>query len=303
MARQRNVGIIDPVTSTGIIETNTLSWGAIWGGLFVSIGIFVLLNLLGMAIGLAVLDPFQGDSLRDVGIGAAVWAVVVQILALLVGGIVAARQAGIVDRFTGVLHGFVLWGFVTVFSMGFSFMLLGSAMDMGARAVSAGAEAVPGVVQRSAAGIDSSTLLQPINDQLRQQGRPELTANQLEAAVQGAAQRAMQEGRLDREIVVLSISENTNLSRQDAMIVAGRIEQEIAQAQRQAGDTAEDVSDAASVGFWGLFFASLLGLVAAVVGAMIGVSRRMRRIDRGVPGAPHVEEAPPPMVPPREVHP
>ena len=138
MAKQRNVGIIDPVTSTGIIETNTLSWGAIWGGLFVSIGIFVLLNLLGMAIGLAVLDPFQGDSLRDVGIGAAVWAVVVQILALLVGGIVAARQAGIVDRFTGVLHGLVLWGFVTVFSMAFSVMLVGSAMNMGARAVSAG---------------------------------------------------------------------------------------------------------------------------------------------------------------------
>lgn len=217
MVRQRNVDIIDPIP-VGILETNILRWGALWGGLFVAVGIFLLLNMLGMAIGFGVLDPFHSETFRDVGIGAVVWAAIAQVVALFVGGIVAARQAGLVDRFTGMLHGVVLWGFVTVISMAFSVAVVGSAMSAGARMMGAGAEAMPGVVQEagSALGIDSSVLVEPINDQLRAEGRPEITASQLEASIQAAAQRAVQEGRLDREIVVQSLSQHTALSRDDA---------------------------------------------------------------------------------------
>src|SRR4051794_17483289 len=65
-----------------------VSWGAILGGAMTAMAVFVLLSVLGTAIGATVLYR-QGDA--DLQTGAAIWAVMTLILALFCGGCVASQ--------------------------------------------------------------------------------------------------------------------------------------------------------------------------------------------------------------------
>jgi hypothetical protein len=97
-----------------------LSWGAVLAGALVALIIELTLNLLGVAIGATSLNPRSGDgsaSAQSVGTGAVVWIALSTIVALLVGGWIAARFAGIPDRLDGLLHGLIVWALVTLVSM------------------------------------------------------------------------------------------------------------------------------------------------------------------------------------------
>src|SRR5207248_11519006 len=82
-----------------------LSWGAIFGGTFVALGIWILLYAFGLAAGLTAVDPNNPGSARGAGIFTGVWGLIAPLVALFVGGFVASRSAGIFDRFAGGIHG------------------------------------------------------------------------------------------------------------------------------------------------------------------------------------------------------
>src|SRR5690349_14919798 len=91
-----------------------LSWAAIFGGTIVALGLWVLLCSLGLALGLSAIDPANPGSARAAGIGTGVWSLVAPLIALFIGGMVASRTAGIVDRVGGAIHGAVLWSLATI---------------------------------------------------------------------------------------------------------------------------------------------------------------------------------------------
>jgi hypothetical protein len=91
-----------------------ISWGAIFGGALVALGVWLLLHTLGVAAGLTAIDPNNPRSLRGVGIGTGIWSIIAPLIAMFIGGYVAARSAGVVERGLGALHGAVLWGLTTV---------------------------------------------------------------------------------------------------------------------------------------------------------------------------------------------
>src|SRR5688500_18139947 len=101
-----------------------LSWGAIFGAAFVALGIWVLLYALGLALGLSALEPTSPNSARAAGIGTGIWSLIAPLIALFVGGFVAARSSGVLERMVGALHGAVLWGLTTVFGI----MVMGVAL-------------------------------------------------------------------------------------------------------------------------------------------------------------------------------
>jgi hypothetical protein len=114
-----------PVIPSGVPVR--LSWGALFGALFLTLGIFALLASAGFAVGLSSVRPGNLDSVRSTMSGVAIWSGVSFVVALFIGGITASRTAGIVDRATGAIHGAVLWG-LKISMLGFA-MYIGSSLN------------------------------------------------------------------------------------------------------------------------------------------------------------------------------
>ncbi|MDC0713702.1 hypothetical protein POL68_34870 [Stigmatella sp. ncwal1] len=272
-----------------------LSWGAILGGTFVALGVWILLYALGLALGLSSVDPTDPGSARSAGIGTGIWSLIAPLIALFVGGMVAARTAGIVDKMGGALHGAVLWGLTMLAGIVMMGMLisslLGTVLNVGKAAVGATGAAVAGAVSQGnetgnlarSFGLDANDALTPINQKLQEQGKPAITANQLQGATRDVLNTAIRQGRLDRDMLVSSIARETSLSQADAQDIANRIEAQWNQAQGQMAQVGQQVqqgalkaADTTGRVFWGVFFALLLGLASSVLGATLGVSKRQR---------------------------
>jgi hypothetical protein len=295
-----------------------LSWGAIFGGTFVALGVWILLFALGLALGLSSVDPADPGSAKSAGIGTGIWSLIVPLIALFVGGLVASRTAGVVDKMGGALHGAVLWGLTTlagVIIMGMALSsLLGAVFSVGKTAVGAAGTAISGAASQGGQigniaksfGLNAEDALAPVNQRLRQEGKPAITADQLQAATKDVLNTSIQQGRLDRELLVNSIAQNTALSRRDSEDIASRIEAQWSQTQSQVSQKAGEIGQQVQQGalkaadtsgriFWGVFFALLLGLVSSILGATLGVSKRQRFYASGT--------VIPPAGPRREVYP
>jgi hypothetical protein len=165
-------------------------------------------------------------------------------------------------------------------------------VSAGAGLVSATAGAAGEVANKGtldALGLSADDMVAPINQRLRNEGKPEITAQQLAAATQSALKTSVREGRLDRDVFVSSLAANSALSPRDADQVASSVSQRFSQGGDQAGDMAQRAQygalaaaeDAGKV-LIGLFGALALGLAAAITGSALGVSRARKRARRMV---------------------
>ena len=237
-----------------------LRWGAIFGGAVAALGIWALLYAFGLAVGFSAIDPADPGSLRGSGIFTGLWGIFAPLLALFVGGLIASRSAGVVTKGMGGVHGLVMWGLTAVVGTWLLGSMIGGIAGGLGRGIAPTAEAL---------GVDFETVLAPINERLEAEGRPTVSAGEVETAAQAAVQRGFAEGRFDRELLVSSLAQNTQLSPQDAEMVAAEIEQSVQPLQAAEG---------LGVAFWGLFGALFLGLVAAVGGGMVGASYKVQEM-------------------------
>ena len=90
-----------------------ISWGAVLAGAIIALATQIVLTLIGVAIGLATVNPANADGPTGtaLGAGAAIWFVVSSLISLFLGGYIAARLAGKVN---GWLHGLTTWGTLTL---------------------------------------------------------------------------------------------------------------------------------------------------------------------------------------------
>jgi hypothetical protein len=160
--------------------------------------------------------------------------------------------------------------------------LLGGVARVGQEAIGGAGRAlgaIPGDLLGSA-GITTDDLLGPVNERLQRAGQPTVTGEQMSAAVRDALRTAVREGHVDREVLTTALARNTSLSQNDARELAGTLEQRFNQQAsrageqaKQAGTTALEAAETTGKGLLGLFFAMLLGLIAAVAGASVGLTR------------------------------
>lgn len=261
--------------------TGKLSWGGLIGGLFVAVGVWLLLTVLGLAVNLSAIDPNDPtSSLRGAGVASGIWSVVVWIIALFVGGAVAGYSSGILERPRGAIHGFVLWSLATILSI---FMIAGVLRTV-VKGTLAAAESAVAAAGLAGGGqgleLDVNTLIAPLNDRLQMEGKPPVTAEEVQAALGDVMVTAVQRGRLDRDAVVGALAQNTSLSRADAEDLANRVE---AWFDARAG-VAEDVrrailsaADTTGKAMWWVFLGLSVGLLASVIGATLGTAGRKRR--------------------------
>jgi hypothetical protein len=84
-----------------------VSWGAIAAGAMIALTIYVVLALLGVALGIEVVVRGPNDYF---GAGAAVYAIVSLLLAMFFGGWATSRLAVGESKLEAVLYGMILWG-------------------------------------------------------------------------------------------------------------------------------------------------------------------------------------------------
>jgi hypothetical protein len=85
-----------------------ISWRAILMGLFITISVSMLLNLLGLGLGFISLIPTL-DGLKTVATGAVIWIILSSIISIYIGAWVAGREAPLALTYETILHGFMVW--------------------------------------------------------------------------------------------------------------------------------------------------------------------------------------------------
>ncbi len=177
-----------------------VSWGAVMAGLILALATYLLLALLGTAIGAGSVDPLQEQNpLAGFGTGAGIWAGASTVIALGVGAFIAGR--GALAR--GALHGSLVWAATTLVTVylfsSFAGSVLGTAGQVAQTGLSAAGQSMatvaPGVAnavkeqaQRAGVSFDFSDVRRELETMLRQTGKPELQPEQVKEQAQSAAQ-------------------------------------------------------------------------------------------------------------------
>jgi hypothetical protein len=84
-----------------------VSWGAIAAGAMVALTIYIVLTMVGVALGIELAVRGTGDQF---GAGAAIYSIVVLLLAMFFGGWATSRLAVGESKLEAVLYGLILWG-------------------------------------------------------------------------------------------------------------------------------------------------------------------------------------------------
>jgi hypothetical protein len=101
----------DAVPAVRPLPINTVRWSAVLAGMAVGIPVHLVLNLGGVALGLALNG--RGDA-YGILLAAGAWNTLSMLAGALVGGYVAARASALRRIADGMLHGTVAWGATTL---------------------------------------------------------------------------------------------------------------------------------------------------------------------------------------------
>ena len=240
-----------------------VSWGGIFGGVLVALGLLFLLGALGVAIGISAADPGQTEA-STLGAGAGIWTAVSLLVALFVGGMVATRIGAITDGTTGFFEGALVW----VVSMLLMVYLASSGIGMLAgtatRLVGGATQAASTVMQGGGANVDMSGGV----DQILQRLKDPKTAQQIASAT------GMEQSEVENSLG--STAQRVEQNRNEPAKAAAEAKAgmgELMQKAKSSGaleQKAEEVQPQASRAAWITFGALLLSLLAAVLGAMSG---------------------------------
>jgi len=159
MSELRNV----PSATDLLAVKSRVSWGAIIAGAMISLTIYVVLSLLGLALGVE-LAVRGGD--RNLGAGAAIYSIVTLLLSLFFGGWATSRLAVGESKLEAVLYGMILWG---VFFLGLIWLL--------GTGVRTGFGAMVGVASGAYTADDGQVDAEAVTRNLKQAGFDEATVN------------------------------------------------------------------------------------------------------------------------------
>ena len=267
-----------------------ISWGAVFAGVVLSLITHLLLNMLGLGIGIMTIDPATGATPQasTLGIGAGVWWTVAGIIAAYVGGLVAGRLAGKPHAQTAGWHGLVTWAATTLVIfylltsvvgsvLGGAFRVVGNAASGLGQAAAAAAPAVADAVGGAAGG--------PI-DEIRRQVRDFVATAQndpqatRDALVENVARmltgdEAARAQARDQAIDALASAANIPRDQAEARVNQWQQQFQAAtqQAEQKARQAAEQTAEAVSRGALFSFVALLLGAIAGWFGGRSGTPR------------------------------
>ena len=275
---------VTPAEDARTMLINKISWGAVLAGVVVALVTQLVLNMLGIGIGAATLDPGAGEnpSAQSFSIGAGIWFALSGIIASLAGGYAAGRLAGKPKESTAGWHGLTAWALTTLVIfylltstvggiLGGAYRTLSSALGgvaqtVGTTAQTAAQVAAPNLsrvtdpfssIEQSVRGATGGNDPAALRDAAVTAVRAALTGNQQQA--QEARERAAQ-----------ALARAQNIPIEQARTQVGQYEQQYRQAVDQARQQATEAADtAARAVSRGALFGSL-GLILGALAAWFG---------------------------------
>ena len=275
------------VPTTGL---RRISWGAVLAGAAMVIAVQVSLSLLGFGIGLSTVDLAAGETPQatSFGLGAGIWWVASNLIALVIGGYIAARLSGMPLRGDGIIHGLLTWAvtlLITIYLLttgvgsivGGAFNVVGNTLSGVGQGV---AKAVPQAAD--AAGLSVDQIKQRAQQLLRPQQPGALSADQaqseLVADLGKMATGSKEEAAQARERAVAIVAQQAGISPDQAKQRLDQLEAEAKQKADQAKAAATQAADstasaASSASIWA-FIAFVLGAAAGAWGGSMGTRNR-----------------------------
>jgi hypothetical protein len=270
-----------PSEDTRTILINRVAWGAIFAGVAIALVTQIILNMIGLGIGVSTLNPTTGDnpSATSLSIGAGVWFVAAGVIASFAGGYAAGRLSGKPKESSAAWHGLTAWAATTLVV----FYLLTTTMG----AVIGGAystvtSAMGGVGK--ALGATAQTAVQAAAPQMAKSADPFGT---IEGQIRGAAGGADPAALRDAAVASLraaltgdpaqaeqarakaadAIAKLQNISPEQAKQQVQQYEQQYRQAVDQAKAQATEAADVAAKA---VSRGALFGSLALILGALAG---------------------------------
>jgi hypothetical protein len=297
-ATPRNMGNMDaphmspvtPAEDARTIMLNRVSWGAVLAGVVVALVTQLIINLLGVGIGAATLDPAAGanenPSAQSFSIGAAIWWTLSGIIASFAGGYTAGRLAGKPKESTAGWHGLTTWALTTLVIFYLLTSAVGSLIGGTYRTITSAlgnvASTAGGAVQTAAtaAAPGLSQVSDPFS-QIEQSVRgaaggndPAALRDAAVAAVRAAVTGDEKQAQDARERAAQALAKAQGIPIEEARKQVEQYNQQYRQAVDQAKQTATQAADtaAATVSRGALFggIALLIGAVAAWFGGRMG---------------------------------
>jgi hypothetical protein len=279
---------VTPAEDARTIQLNKVSWGAVVAGVVVALVVQLILNLFGVGIGAATLNPATSDnpSAANFSIVAAIWWTVAGIVASFAGGYAAGRLAGAPNESTAGWHGLTAWALTSLVIfylltsavgsiVGGAYSTLTSAVGnvastVGGTAQTAAQTAAPGLAQASD---PFSTIAQSLRGATGGND-PAALREAATVAVKAAITGDQAQAQEARERAAQAIAKAQNISVEDARTQMQQYEQQYRQAVDNAKQKATQAADVAAkaVSRGALFgsIALLLGAIAAWFGGRAG---------------------------------
>jgi hypothetical protein len=281
---------MQPITRETVVDRRqpAIRWSAVLGGTAVALGLWGVLQVLGIGAGLAALDPDDASSARGAALGTGVWSMIAPLIAMFVGGFVAAKLSNTYDRRVAASHATVMWGVAATAGLVFTMWMAAHAAFGAARhgdymGGGMGRHDMmmqPGIV--SDAHSEARDALTPINNRLKLQGKPQIMPDQLVAAVRGA----IDDGELDHEDLVKGLAEKSALSKDEAAAVVTELGPRADIIATHAArptpmeHAAMNAAETAGKGLFALGIAIILGIGTSILGAMLAMRRNRTDDDR-----------------------
>lgn len=102
--------MVEPTTLPSSKDTESVgtrvSWGAIFAGALVALGLYFLLGIMGAAVGLTVSERVNPANLQHWAIA---WTVGIISVSLFIGGLVTSQFTVGEDKIEAVLYGIIMW--------------------------------------------------------------------------------------------------------------------------------------------------------------------------------------------------
>jgi hypothetical protein len=266
------------------IMINEISWGAVFAGVAVALVMQILLNLLGVGLGAATLNPVSGDnpSATSFSIGAGIWWAVSGAIAALAGGFVAGRLSGKPVKSTAGWHGVISWAMSTILIIymltsavggivgGVYSGISGAVGGIGKTATAAAQTAAPGLAQASDPFGSIERSIRDATGGNDPAALRDASVSALRAAVSGDP--AQQRDAKERAAQALSKAQNVSIDEARTRVdqYEAQYRQTMEETKRQAAQAAEVTAKAVSRGSLVAVIALALGGIAAWFGGRLG---------------------------------
>jgi len=276
-----------------------ISWQAVFAGVILAVTIQLLLSMLGLGVGLGMVHTNAGSTpdAGSFGVGTGLWWLISNLIALGIGGYVAAWTAGITVRFDGVLHGLIAWGIATLLTfyllstavggliggaysvVGSTLSAAGSTVKNAAGPVAQAAGVSPDMMQQQVQGYLQPTDPDPAT--MSPQDAQKAIATELPTYVGGGTNAPAA-----RERIITIMAAQMHVSHDDAAKRFDDLQARATQTKNQAIQTAKNAADqsaqAGSTAAYMAFGVLLLGGIVAAISGSLATRRRMLTDERRI---------------------